>query len=157
MGAAGSSRCIVLVPGEAPVPPGLLAALRQRRVEVAIARDAAAVMVELATRPATAVIAVEPGSVRHLLELERAVQRYYAQTGLWTYRPGTGQGPRLERLSLARPAPAARPATSPATAAAAPANGYAAAGAGDPGEQEPLISAAEMEMLLANDRPGASR
>ncbi|MEX0885386.1 MAG: hypothetical protein WD009_03005 [Phycisphaeraceae bacterium] len=138
------TRCVVLVGGEEPVPTLLVDALRRRGTALEVVRDVVGVMLDLAMRgPAAAVIVVEPGRVAHLQELGEAVRRYYRQTGLWTYRGGqTG----LERLEAAQPKPGTGTAAGDIWACGAVAAGAPAADRA--GDEEPVISPAEMEMLL---------
>lgn len=80
-----AGRCVVLAEPQGPAP-ALLEGLSRRGMSAAVVADAPAVMVELARAPAAAVILTTTPSDPELADLLQALRMYHPSTGCWAYR-----------------------------------------------------------------------
>ncbi len=100
----GNCACLLLAPTGCDVPGDLLDGLRSRGVDLREVSDAPAVMTELATGNHRIVILIEPGAVRDVEPLTRAMATYHPHTGVWQY--SMALDPPLQAYPMPRPAPA---------------------------------------------------
>jgi hypothetical protein len=99
-GAATAGRCVVLCARGTDVPRVLLEGLAARGLKPFALPSEMAVMVDLAHRPASAVVVCEPSRWRRAHEVLAAIQRYYPSTACWQYGPaGPGGAWKLAPLT----------------------------------------------------------
>lgn len=145
-----AGRCVVLAdPVEAASM--LLAGLSKRGMLASVVADAPAVMVQLARNQSAALILTMAPSSPDLAALLDAVRTYYPHTGCWMYRCEKGEAVgrliKLDGFSAPGPASPSEPVgggqlSAPRAQPAEPAP--------EAERDEPLISQAEMAMLLGH-------
>ena len=165
--------CVLWVGESGAVPSSLVVILRDQGLEVVVAREAPEVMVELAAAvrgggELPTVVVVEPGGRPRVGELMEAVARYHPGVVCWRYEAVDGSGPRLmpfdETVGGTEAAdgdPSARAAGAPPASRVKGARqrlrsvvvkvGRRAGDLGrdgDDGPHRPLVSEAELAMLL---------
>ena len=90
-------RAVVLVPPGGTPPAVLLGALGRKGFSCCIVTDVPAVMAELASQPALAVVVCEPQRQQGVRDLAQALAVYFPDTLRWGYR-SQGRGPSLQSL-----------------------------------------------------------
>ncbi len=163
--------CVLWVGEAGAVPSSLVVILRDQGLEVVVAREAPEVMVELAAAVRgggglPTVVVVEPGGRPRVGELMEAVARYHPGVVCWRYEAAAGgAGPVLRAFDAegeaADVAPSARSGGAPPASRVKGARqrlrsvvvkvGRRAGDLGrdgDDGSHRPLVSEAELAMLL---------
>jgi len=176
VGSVGSNRChrwVVLLSPTGAAPPALLVGLDRHGARVVVVADPQAVMVELAAEPRHAVVVHEPQQVADLNELLDAIATYYPSVVCWRYERKSHNGKSrltkidartMQRDSLSteeterihEPVVATSPIRPAYTSQDVASQCQAAYMAMPEVQDDPLLTQAELNMLLGDTSSGES-